>query len=86
MSDQAPRPPGSAGDRDRTVGGDGVGGDAVGRDAAGADAVGGDAPLEIIGEGGEAACWAHLVCPDCGTMVSEGHARGCPAARTDQQG
>lgn len=24
-------------------------------------------------EGGEAACWAHLVCPDCGAVASEGH-------------
>jgi uncharacterized protein YeaO (DUF488 family) len=31
--------------------------------------------------GGEAACWAHLVCPDCGAMVSEGHAPGCAAGR-----
>jgi hypothetical protein len=31
--------------------------------------------------GGEAACWAHLVCPDCGAMESEGHRPGCPAAR-----
>lgn len=23
--------------------------------------------------GGEAACWAHLVCPDCGAIESEGH-------------
>ena len=28
-------------------------------------------------EGGEAACWAHLVCPECGAIVSEGHAAGC---------
>jgi hypothetical protein len=28
-------------------------------------------------EGGEAACWAHLVCPECGVIVSEGHAAGC---------
>jgi uncharacterized protein YeaO (DUF488 family) len=27
--------------------------------------------------GGEAACYAHLVCPECGTVVSEGHAKGC---------
>jgi uncharacterized protein YeaO (DUF488 family) len=27
--------------------------------------------------GGEAACWAHLVCPDCGAMISEGHKEGC---------
>lgn len=29
------------------------------------------------GEGGEAACWAHLVCPECGAMISEGHRPGC---------
>jgi hypothetical protein len=31
--------------------------------------------------GGEAACWAHLVCPDCGAMESEGHRPECPAVR-----
>lgn len=31
--------------------------------------------------GGEAACWAHLVCPDCGAMESEGHRPNCPADR-----
>lgn len=29
------------------------------------------------GEGGEPACWAHLVCPECGTMAGEGHRQGC---------
>ena len=28
-------------------------------------------------EGGEPACFAHLVCPECGAVVSEGHAPGC---------
>jgi uncharacterized protein YeaO (DUF488 family) len=28
-------------------------------------------------EGGEAACFAHLVCPECGAVVSEGHSPGC---------
>ena len=28
-------------------------------------------------EGGEAACFAHLVCPECGAVVTEGHAPGC---------
>jgi uncharacterized protein YeaO (DUF488 family) len=28
-------------------------------------------------EGGEPACWAHLVCPECGAMESEGHREGC---------
>ena len=32
-----------------------------------------------IDEGGEAACWAHLVCPDCGAVTSEGHRPDCRA-------
>ena len=28
-------------------------------------------------EGGDTTCWAHLVCPECGAMVSEGHLPGC---------
>jgi hypothetical protein len=31
-------------------------------------------------EGGEPACWAYLVCPECGAMESEGHREGCAAA------
>ena len=30
-------------------------------------------------EGGDAACWAHLVCPECGAIATEGHQPGCPA-------
>lgn len=29
-------------------------------------------------EGGEPACWAYLVCPECGAVTSEGHGQGCP--------
>lgn len=29
--------------------------------------------------GGEPACFAHLVCPECGAVVSEGHLPGCQA-------
>jgi predicted ArsR family transcriptional regulator len=32
-------------------------------------------------EGGEPACWAHLVCPDCGAVEGEGHRPGCDAGR-----
>ena len=31
-------------------------------------------------DGGETACWAHLVCSGCGALESEGHREGCPLA------
>lgn len=31
-------------------------------------------------EGGEPACWAHLVCPECGAIETEGHRAGCALA------
>lgn len=31
-------------------------------------------------EGGEAACYAHLVCPACGAVTTEGHRPGCASA------
>jgi hypothetical protein len=37
-------------------------------------------PAAVPAEGGEAACWAHLVCYDCGSMITEGHRPGCASA------
>ena len=31
-------------------------------------------------EGGEAACYANLVCPECGAVTTEGHLSGCTLA------
>lgn len=31
-------------------------------------------------EGGESACWAHLVCPECGVLSGEEHRAGCAEA------
>jgi hypothetical protein len=39
-------------------------------------------PLEcrLCDEGGEATCFAHLVCPDCGVVLDgSGHRPGCPS-------
>ena len=33
-----------------------------------------DAPEAL---GGEAACWVHLVCPECDALAGETHAPGC---------
>jgi hypothetical protein len=45
--------------------------------AAGAD------PDPVEPEGGEAACFAHLVCEECGALEHERHHAGCSAARAD---
>jgi uncharacterized protein YeaO (DUF488 family) len=31
-------------------------------------------------QAGEPACYAHLVCPECGAVLTEPHAPGCPHA------
>ena len=35
-------------------------------------------------EGGDAVCWAHLVCPECGAVTTEGHRPGCQSAKDEQ--
>lgn len=32
-------------------------------------------------QGGDPVCWAHLVCPECGAVVTEGHRAGCELER-----
>jgi hypothetical protein len=41
------------------------------------------APPPAEPEGGESACFAHLVCAECGALEHEGHHDGCSAARVD---
>ena len=36
--------------------------------------------VEHFEEGGDPVCWAHLVCPECGAVVSDGHRPGCALA------
>jgi hypothetical protein len=38
--------------------------------------------VEDVSEGGDAACWAHLICPGCGEVG--GHRPGCPAIRREE--
>lgn len=34
---------------------------------------------EVDAEGGDPACWAHQVCPECGALANAGeHRAGCP--------
>lgn len=33
--------------------------------------------------GGDPACWAHLLCEECGAVLSEGHRSWCSYGQTD---
>lgn len=35
------------------------------------------AGYETEDQGGDPACWAHLVCPGCGAVETEGHLPDC---------
>jgi tellurite resistance-related uncharacterized protein len=59
---------------------------AVGGSERPADSIGGQGSdrahvgSRLEDEGGDAACWAHLLCPHCGAVVTDGyHFEGCPA-------
>jgi hypothetical protein len=39
--------------------------------------------LERFEQGGDPVYWAHLVCPECGAIVSDGHRAGCTSALDD---
>jgi hypothetical protein len=41
---------------------------------------------EDAAEGGDPVCWAHLVCPECGAIESEGHRAGCSATPAQAPG
>jgi hypothetical protein len=40
--------------------------------------------LELLSQaGGESACWAHLLCPECGALLDgTGHGKGCSTGAT----
>ena len=38
--------------------------------------------VEDVDSPGEPACWAHLVCPQCGGVLTEGHSPGCEVGST----
>lgn len=35
-------------------------------------------------EGGDPACWAAFVCPECGAIETGGHRAGCPRAEAQR--
>ena len=39
-----------------------------------------DAPETEYEAAGDGVCWARLVCPECGAIVTEGHRAGCEAS------
>jgi len=40
-----------------------------------------DEPIAEHEAGGDAACWASLVCEECGAVESDGHRPGCSRAQ-----
>ncbi len=52
----------------------------AGESAQGGPATARPGPAREPAEGGDAACWANLVCPECGAVTTEGHRPDCPSA------
>lgn len=40
-------------------------------------------PADERDQGGDPACWAHLVCPECGGVADGSHRPGCRLASGD---
>ena len=78
VTDSGPHPPTSGGPQDHNEPGPSQPhGPAAGEPGGSPPAEpGGSVPGEPA-EGGETACWAHLVCPECGAMTTEGHRPSC---------
>lgn len=49
-------------------------------DASGKDASPWESVADVSAEAGEAACYAYLVCPECGAVTTEGHLPDCSLA------
>jgi hypothetical protein len=44
-------------------------------------------PAKVVStNGGDPACWAYLVCPECGAVETEGHRPGCRYEQADASG
>jgi hypothetical protein len=44
-----------------------------------------DRPGAPADEGGDSACWSHLVCPSCGMLIAGGHLTGCEPDTSRQE-
>jgi tellurite methyltransferase len=53
----------------------------------GVEVVEGDGKVGEVNDGGDPACWAGLICPECGAVTADGYHRpGCAAASMSDEG